>query len=418
MKPTRGLVSCSGVIPACKSLDCVAVFATSSEDLHRLFPICVDFDPADAYARKNSCNNAASHFPAAKPKFTFAVPQASQLKFFGNADYQQLFEKTIAKLESLGGKKQEIDFTPFNDAALLLYQGPWVSERYIACQPLIDEQPEALLDVTRGIISQGKDKTAIDAFQSQYKLNACKQLTDPLLDACDFLLTPTAGTIYTIDETNANPVELNSNIGYYTNYMNLLDYASIAVPAGFTTDGLPFGVTMVANAFSDMHLLSYAQLLQQENGYKLGATEWSLPTCSDTQSADSTHTELVVCGAHMQGLPLNHQLTQRGATLIKACKSAAHYKLLALPGEPPLRPGMIRVQDDGVAIDVEVWRIPTATLGSFLQGIPHPLGLGQVQLEDGSSACGFICESYIEPQSTDISHFGGWRNYLLSQKHT
>ena len=414
MKPTRGLLSCTGVVPACKSLDCVAIFATTTDDLHQLFNICADFDPADAYARKNITINSSTQLPPIKSKFIFAIPQSDQLKFFGNQDYQTLFSETISKLEALGGIKKEIDFTPFNDAALLLYQGPWVSERYIACQPLIDEQPQALLDVTRSIISQGKEKTAVDAFKSQYKLNACKQLTDPLLNACDFLLTPTAGTIYTIDEVNANPVEFNSNIGYYTNYMNLLDYASIAVPAGFTQDGLPFGVTMVANAYSDQRLLSYAQLLQQDNGYKLGATDWNLPVCNTPQIDNTSYTNIVVCGAHMQGLPLNHQLTERGGVLVKTCKSAQQYKLVALPGKLPLRPGMIRVKQNGAAIDIEVWRLPTNTLGSFLQGIPHPLGLGQVTLDDGSLECGFICESYIEEQSTDISNYGGWRQYLQS----
>ena len=418
MKPTRGLLSCSGVVPACKSLDCVAVFATTTDDLQQLFSVCADFDPTDAYARENIAANSSTQLPAVKTEFTFAVPQPSQLKFFGNQEYQALFSKTVSKLESLGGIKKEIDFTAFNDAALLLYQGPWVSERYIACQPLIDDQPETLLDVTRKIISQGKDKTAIDAFQSQYKLHACKQLTDPVLASCDFLLTPTAGTIYTIDEVNANPVELNSNLGYYTNYMNLLDYASISVPAGFTKNGLPFGVTMVANAFNDQTLLAYAQLLQQSNKFKLGARQWPLPVTTIADITDPAFTDLVVCGAHMQGLALNHQLTERGASLIKACKSASSYKLVALAGGPPLRPGMIRVKKGGFAINVEVWRVPTENIGSFLQGIPHPLGLGQVELDDGSTTCGFICESYVEDQSTDISQYGGWREYLACQDKT
>ena len=411
MKPTRGLLSCSGVVPACKSLDCVSLFATTTEDLQQIFSVCSDFDITDAYARVNKSENANVVLPQTRKEFTFAVPKDSQLQFFGNKDYEKLFTRAVAQLESLGGKKKEIDYDPFNDAALLLYQGPWVSERYIACQPLIDEHPEALLEVTRGIISQGRDKTAVDAFQSQYKLSACKHVTDAVLSSCDFLLTPTAGTIYRIDEVNNNPVELNSNLGYYTNYMNLLDYASIAVPADFTDDGLPFGVTLVSNAFCDQHLLAYAQLLQQTKNLTLGSTGWETPVIEPDLSARSEFSHIVVCGAHMSGLSLNHQLTERGAILIKACKSAAHYKLIALPGGPPQRPGMIKVEMDGKAIDVEVWSLPTKQLGSFLQGIPHPLGLGKVELEDGEWETGFICESYIERQSTDISEFGGWRKY-------
>ena len=414
MKPTRGLISCSGVVPACKSLDCVALFATTTVDLEKIFTVCDDFDPNDPYTRKNTKINSRPTLPTVNEQFTFAVPKQAQLKYFGNKEYEKLFSNTIAQLETLGGKKIEIDYNLFNEAALLLYQGPWVSERYIACQPLIDEQPDTLLDVTRGIIEQGRDKTAVDVYQSQYKINACKLKTDEIMSRCDFLLTPTTGTHYRIDEINNNPVELNSNLGYYTNYMNLLDYASIAVPAGLTTTGLPFGVTFVSYALKDKQLLAYAQMLQQDNNLNLGATQWETPSVEQNIINDSEYTNIVVCGAHMENLPLNHQLTDRGASLIKACSSATNYKLVALPGGPPYRPGMLRVEKGGKAIEVEVWSLPIDQLGEFLKNIPHPLGLGMVELDNGKWETGFICESYIEEQATDISHFGGWRQYLES----
>ena len=411
LKPSRGLLSNRGVVPACKSLDCVAIFATTTADLHTLFDLTASYDSQDCYARPNPHTNRQA--PTLPGAFSFAVPRPEQLKFFGNTPYAECFQQAMAHLEQLGGCKQEIDFAPFIDAARLLYEGPWVAERYLACQPLIDDRPEAILDVTRKIIAPGKEKTATQAFNAQYQLQAFKQRTDALLAACDFLLTPTSGTIYTIDDVMHDPIHLNSNLGYYTNYMNLLDYCAIAVPAGFTQKGLPFGVTLVANNFSDKKLLAYAQRIQQALQLKLGATAWDLPLALESEHTSvEDHIHLVVCGAHMSGLPLNPQLLERHATLVKQCRSAPHYQLLALPGGPPQRPGMLRVVQGGHAIEVEVWSMPREHFGSFLAGIPHPLGLGKVELDDGSWETGFICEGYIVNQATDISAFGGWRAYL------
>lgn len=412
LKPSRGLVSNTGVIPACRTLDCVAIFATTADDLQRLFSITANFDPQDSYARKNPAGNAATQTMRIRASFSFAIPKDAQLEFFGNEAYRKSFEDAISQLESLGGQAYEIDFEPFMQAARLLYEGPWVTERYLATQPIIDEQPEALLDVTRGIIIQGKDKLASDLFSAQYKLQACKQITDSLLQDYDFMLTPTAGTHYTLEEVKQAPVQLNSNLGYYTNYMNLLDYASIAVPTGLTEAGMPFGVTLVSSAFADMRLLSFARALHHSKKHKLGTTDWALPEPAEQPAVDETVTQIVVCGAHMQGLPLNHQLTDRGAVLLEQCQSSADYKLIALPGGPPHRPGMLRVNENGKAIDVEVWQLPVDQLGSFLRGIPQPLGLGKVELYDGRWEIGFICEGNIEAESEDISAFGGWRAYL------
>jgi len=410
LKPSRGLLSNSGVVPACQTLDCVAVFATTAQDLYTLFNLMAKHDPKDPYSRQNPVSNQSTKMTSLP--FTFAVPKPEQLEFFGNEQYSLLFTKTITELEKLGGIKKEIDFMAFINAAKLLYEGPWVTERYIACETIIEEQPEALLDVTRKIIESGKDNLATDAFNAQYKLQACKQITDALFAECDFLLTPTAGTTYTIDEVKNDPIQLNSNLGYYTNYMNLLDYASIAMPAGFTSDGMPFGVTFVSTAFSDNKLLAYVNLLQQSLQITLGATKQALPNLIAIEQNSDDMINIVVCGAHMSGLPLNYQLTERDAILFKKCKSSDNYKLFALPGCPPERPGMIRVNQAGKAIAVEVWQMPTENFGSFLVEIPHPLGLGKVELDDGSWQQGFICESYIEAQSIDISDFGGWRNYI------
>jgi len=413
LKPSRGLLSNRGVVPACKSLDCVAIFATTAADLQTLFDITAVYDPKDAHANRHPETNRRVH--AVSAAFSFAVPQPDQLKFFGNTLYEKCFQQAITQLEQVGGRKHEIDFSPFIDAAKLLYEGPWVAERYLACQPLIDDKPQTLLEVTRKIIAAGKDKTAAQAFNAQYQLQAYKKLTDTLLTPYDFILTPTSGTIYTIEDVMHDPVHLNSNLGYYTNYMNLLDYCAIAVPTGFTDKGLPFGITLVANKFADQQLLAYAERIQQALGLNLGVTTWPLPAPAESKIArGDDQINLVVCGAHMSGLPLNPQLLERNATLVKQCKSAPHYQLLALPGGPPQRPGMIRVEEAGQAIEVEVWSIPREHVGSFLAGIPHPLGLGKVELEDGSWETGFICEGYIAQQAQNISAYGGWRAYIKS----
>ncbi len=414
LKPSRGLLSNQGVVPACKSLDCVGLFATTTADLQILFNLTASYDANDAYARINPVTNTKAQ--AAKKAFSFAIPKKEQLEFFGNAAYQHLFQQAVARLEKMGGSKQEIDFAPFINTARLLYEGPWVTERYLACQPLIDERPQALLGVTRRIIASGKDNTAAQAFAADYQRQVYKKQADALLAPVDFMLTPTTGTIYTIDAVLHNPVQLNSNLGYYTNYMNLLDYCSIAVPAGFTDSGLPFGVTLVANTFCDQLLLAYAQQFQQVQALALGATPWVLPVSAADHTVSNACLNLVVCGAHMSGLALNHQLLERKATFVKQCKSAPHYKLLALPGGPPQRPGMIRVGQGGHAIEVEIWNMPYENMGSFLAGIPHPLGLGKVELADGCWETGFICESYIEKQATDISAYGGWRTYSNTVK--
>ncbi len=413
MKPTRGLLSNHGVVPACKTLDCVALFATSTQDIATLLETTGKHDSQDPYSRiQPSVNNSSL---SSLQSFSFAVPRSEQLEFFGNDHYQTIFDQTVLKLEKLGGRKIEIDFSAFLDAAKLLYEGPWVTERYLACKSLLEKQPEAMLDVTRKIIAPGKDNLATDAFRAQYKLHAYKQVTDALLRECDFMLTPTTGTIYTIDQVNQDPIKLNSNLGYYTNYMNLLDYASIAIPAGFTNDGLPFGVTLVSTAFSDEKLLDYASLIQQSLKLPLGATNKELPEMIPQQRTSEHNMKIVVCGAHMSNLPLNSQLTDRQAVMVKQCKSSPHYKLFALPGGPPERPGMIRVDEGGAAIEVEVWEMPVAYFGSFLAGIPHPLGLGKVELDDDSWETGFICESYIQAEAKDISQFGGWRPYVTRE---
>ena len=408
LKPSRGLLSNRGVVPACKTLDCVSIFALTTDDANQVFSVAASFDASDAYARPNSDTNRDNYGVSAKTSFCFAVPQSDQLEFFGNDQAQQCFGKSVNALQALGGECVEIDFSAFLDAAKLLYEGPWVAERRVATESV---DRESLLPVLRDILAVQADASADDLFKAQYRMQGYYQQVQPVLDAFDFIVTPTAGTIYTIAELEANPITLNSNVGYYTNFMNLLDCSAIAVPTGFMETGLPFGITLFSKAFRDTVLLSYANCLQQSLQLALGASSHSMPESEAGAVGVTDSIEVVVCGAHLEGLPLNWQLTERGGELIAKTHSAEHYRLYALAGGPPHRPGLVRDDLNGKAIEVEVWRLPTAQFGSFVAGIPQPLGIGKVELADGRWFSGFICEGYALETANDITEFGGWRAY-------
>lgn len=258
VKPSLGLLSTSGVVPACRTLDCVSIFASNVEDAETAFAIAQGFDVEDAYSRENHKAN-----PLFKTNFTFGVPQVAQLEYFGNGEAPQLFEQAAAKLESMGGKRIEVDFSAFLQTARLLYEGPWVAERYAAIQDFFENNSNAIFPVTRQIIGGATKFSASDAFKAVYKLKALQREAAKVWQSVDLIITPTAGTIYTIEEVIANPIQTNTNLGYYTNFMNLLDLSAIAIPAGFQTNGLPFGVTLFAPCFSDNALLQLAK--QYEN---------------------------------------------------------------------------------------------------------------------------------------------------------
>jgi allophanate hydrolase len=415
-KPTLGLLSMRGVVPACRSLDVMSIFALTAEDGARVGAVAGKFDGADSFARV--AKSPARPGWAGAPSFRVAVPRASQLEFFGNTAYEVLFGESVARLQSLGGQPIEVDIQPLLDAARLLYEGPWVAERYLATQSLLESKPEAMIEVTRRIIQGGAAPSARDAFRAQYRLKELVRLAQPIWDAADVLLLPTAGTHYRIAEETADPIRLNSNLGRYTNFVNLMDLAAVAVPSGFTPAGLPFGVTLIAPAWNDADLLALAARAQRAAATTMGATRLPLPdVVPGTFSPPSPDTvDVMVCGAHMSGLPLNPQLLERRARLVAKTRTAPIYRFYALPGGPPFRPGLVQVSENGASIDVEVWRVPTESFGSFVSGIPAPLGIGKVKLEDGSSVCGFLCESIGVAGAMDISALGGWRQYLASSR--
>jgi allophanate hydrolase len=416
LKPSCGRLPTTGVIPACRTLDVVSIFALTAADAASVLAVAEGEDGIDSFARRMpepgfNFGNAAA--------FRFGVPRAQDLEFHGNVEGLPQFRAAVAMLEALGGTAVEFDLTPFRAVATLLYEGPWVAERYAAIRPFIEAHPEALHPVTRAITEKGIQISAPDTFAALYKLKDLALKTQPLWSDIDFMLTPTASTPYTIAAVEADPIRLNSNLGHYTNFVNLLDLAALAVPTGFMASGMPCGVTMVAPCGKDFALLTLAAKLHAVAVPTVGATGHAphkLGLQPDAKLFPSGQIQVAVCGAHLSGLPLNGQLSARGARLIRAIHSAPDYQLYALPGGPPFRPGMLRVASGGAAIAMEIWEMPASQFGSFVAGIPSPLGIGMVALEDGTGVQGFVCESIATVGAEDITHHGGWRAFLASKK--
>jgi allophanate hydrolase len=404
LKPSRGLLSTLGVVPACRSLDCVSIFAKTCHDAHTVWQAARGFDPLDPSSRVPSPGQDAAAWLGGP--FRFGVPSDSQLEFFGDGEAACLYRKTVADLEELGGEKVEIDFSLFRAAADLLYSGPWVAERLAAIRPFMDAHADQMNPVVRQIISGGTRYSAVDAFEADYKLRDLRRATEAEWKRMDVLVLPTTGSIYTHAEVEADPVRLNTNLGYYTNFVNLLDLAAVAVPAGLRTNGLPFGVSFIGPAFSDEALLAIADLYHR--------TQTAVPDPPvELERCPPGCVPLAVVGAHLTGQQLNWQLTERGARRIKSCRTAHGYRLYALERSVPPKPGLVRDESfEGPGIEVEVWAMPDDRLGSFVAAIPPPLGIGNATLETGEVVKCFICEPYAVAGAHEITRFGGWRGYL------
>lgn len=416
LKPSCGRLSASGVVPACRTLDTISVFALTAADAARVLAVAEGEDANDPYSR--AMPPAGYNFGAAA-SFRFGVPRDEDLEFHGNAEGPALFARAVAQLQALGGTPVAVDLRPFRAVATLLYEGPWVAERYAAIRAFIEKQPQSLHPVTRAITEKGIQISAPDTFEALYKLKSLEKQTRGVWDGIDFLLTPTASNAYTIAAVEADPIRLNSNLGHYTNFVNLLDLSAVAVPTGLMQMGIPFGVTLVARSGQDLPLLTLAARLHAQTLPTVGATEHAPHLTAGAPDATlfpSGQVQVAVCGAHLSGLPLNGQLTQRGARLVRTVYSAPNYRFYLLPGSGVMRPGMVRVEEGGAAIEMEVWELPAQAFGSFVAGIPAPLGIGTVQLDDGSGVLGFVCEAYAAAQARDITHHGGWRAFLAAQK--
>ncbi len=409
LKPTLGAVSARGVVPACRTLDTVSVFALTVEDAFRVFRLTSVYDAGDAYARPVP----APPLGRPSPHFTVGVPTPATRDFRGDAAQAASFEAALSLIEAEGGDIVELDFSPFYAVADRLYSGAWVAERYTVVEHLLKADPEAVFPVTRTVISSAERFTAADAFRDFYGVAELKRQIEPIIASVDMLGVPSIPAFYTVADLQKDPIGPNNSLGTYTNFVNLLDLCAIAVPVAARLDGRPGSVTLIAPAGRDAVIAALAGRLHEASGASLGATGWKLPPCSSTDESAEEEIRLVVAGAHMSGLPLNGELTKLGARFLRACKTADNYRLYSLSGGPPYRPGLMR-DDSGSALDVEVWAVPSDKIGLFLSGIPAPLGLGTVVLEDGSSEKGFICEAAGLEGARDITEYGGWRAFLQS----
>lgn len=408
LKPTRGWLSTAGVVPACRTLDCVSVFALTVADAWQIANIAGGYDPADPYSRADVL--APSSLPAI---LHLAYP--AQLDFKGDAEAERCFNDALDGLRAMGAQLTAIDFTAFRTLAALLYEGPWVAERYTVIEQLLQREPSAVHPVVRQIVESAGNFSACDAFRSEYRrADLARQITQTLGEF-DALVVPTTPSIFTREQLREAPIALNSRLGEFTNFTNLADLSALAVPAGWRGDGLPVGITFIANAGRDETLARIAQEWQSQSGLSLGATGRALPEQVDiealpTGSSGEDSISLAVVGAHLTGMPLNHQLTSRHARLLETTRTQSCYRLYALAGTVPPKPGLVRAAA-GQAIDVEVWSLSPAAFASFVAEVPAPLGIGTLELADGRQVKGFICEPCALDGATDITEFGGWRAY-------
>ncbi len=412
IKPTPGLVPNTGVVPACKSVDCVTVFAATVGDGVAVRKVLQGFDRSDAFSRH------PREVSLPTDRLRIGVLGETEREFFGDREVERLYDQAIERAKALGADIVTFDYAPFRQAAELLYNGPWVAERLAAVEAFLATNADDFDPTVRSIIEGARGKTAVDAFNGQYRLAQLKQATEEEWAKVDILLLPTSPTTHKVEEMLANPVELNGRFGRYTNFVNLLDCAAIAIPAGFdSADHLPAGVTLVGRAFTDDALALVADALHRSAPCGMGKDKSAALPQSPAIEAAPAGIPIVVVGAHLTGMPLNHELTTLGGRLVKTCRTAGDYRLFALSGTVPAKPGLIREPGfAGNGLEVEVWMLPADGFGRFVQKIPAPLGIGKISLDDGASISGFLCEAHAVANAVEVTSHGGWRAYIDSLK--
>ncbi len=408
LKPSLGVVSTAGVVPACRTLDCVSVFALTVDDAWTAFATMAGPDIADPYTR-----NRPAGVLGPSPNLRIGVPIRGERVFFGDQVSAAQFEAAIERFAKLGAAIAEIDIEPFYETARLLYEGPWVAERYHVVRKLIASSPESMHPVTREITLDGARPTAADAFAAFYKLEDLRRVRDYVFRQIDVLLVPTMPTVYTVDQVLADPIQLNSRLGTYTNFVNLLDLSGLALPASMRPDGIPFGITILAPGGQDALLASLGRVFHAHTGLPMGATGKTQPPLAPLPIvAQAGEIAIAVVGAHMSGMALNGELKSFGGRFLECAETAPDYRLYALNGKPPARPGLLRVSQRGTSIALEIWALPAVGFGRFVAAVPSPLSIGTLTLADGRTVKGFLAESDGANGTRDISEFGGWRNFM------
>jgi allophanate hydrolase len=413
IKPTLGALSATGVVPACRTLDTISIFALNVADAFAVYQIAFGYDPADFGARVLA-PPLLSGFPAA---LRLGTPRRDQRAYFGDAEAETAFERDLSAIDKLGASLVEFDMAPFAAIARLLYDGPWIAERYAATMPLIERNPAAMHPVTRAIIESARKFDAVSAFKAGYELAGLKRQARTALAGFDAMIVPTVPRPYTIADVEADPFRLNANLGTYTNFVNLLDLSAIAVPSGVRADGLPSSVTLIGPAGADGYLAGIASRIHARSGAPMGATGLAAPLDrSLSVRARSDRIEIAVVGAHLSGLPLNRELVELGGIFIRSVETTSDYRFYVLPEASPAKPGLLRVAEgNGARINAEIWALDPAGFGVFVNNIPSPLSIGTIRFADGSSAKGFVVEAEAVRNAQEISNLGGWRAYLGSR---
>ena len=406
LKPTKGWFSSYGLVPACRTIDVISIFALTVDDAWSVAQIMQGYDEKDEYSRQHPAN-VATQFSKGK----IAIP--AQLEFYGDAESETAFERAVERVKDLGYQVEAMDFSAFNQLASALYNKAWVAERSSAVAKHVS--PEQAHPVIASIIAQADQFSAVDLIEAEYERAQLARKIQLKLSDFDALMVPTAPTIYTIAEVEADPIVKNSHMGTYTNFVNFADLSALALPNVIREDGLPSGVTFIAPVWMDQALANFGQIWQQTTNLPLGTSNQSYAVSTQMSSAHAV--KLAVVGAHLSGMPLNFQITTRGGTLVQKTKTAPHYQLYALKNTTPPKPGL-QYLHKGQSIEVEVWEIPFANFGQIVAEVPAPLGIGNLQLADGSWVKGFICEGYALEDATNISHFGGWRAFIQSKQQT
>ena len=409
LKPSLGMISTAGVVPACRTLDCVSIFSLTVDDAVTALAAMTGPDGADPFSRDQPLGEITEQ----PTNLRLGIPRSGQLIFFGDKAQDAAYRDALKRLASLGATLVEFDMEPFYETARLLYEGPWVAERYLVIRNLLASSPDAIHPVTREIIAPGARLTAAETFSALYRLQGVRKIAERILSNFDAMVLPTAPTIYTTAQVLADPLLLNSRLGTYTNFVNLLDLCGLALPASFRPDGLPFGITLLAPAGRDALLASIGRVFHADTRLTVGANNIAQPPLAALpESVGGDDIAIAVVGAHLSGMALNGELKTLAGRLVETTMTAPDYKLYALDTMPP-KPGMLRVEaGSGTGVELEIWALSAAAFGEFVAAIPPPLSIGTIRLADGRNVKGFLVEPAALDGARDISAFGGWRAFM------
>ncbi|MGG4481942.1 allophanate hydrolase [Paenibacillus illinoisensis] len=383
-KPAVGAWPSTGLVPACRSIDCITVFTHELEDAVSVDRIVRGPHAEDAFSKTRPLGptRAPAKWLLPKGELTFFGPFAEAYETAWQAAKQALLQS--------GVYVDEVDISMLQEAAALLYEGPLVAERWADLEMFAQQHPGALFPVTEKVLrTGGKDTfTAAALFRAQHRLAEIRRSTAEWLHNA-VLVLPTCGGTWTREQVQQDPIQTNSHMGLYTNHCNLLDLSAIAVPAGKAAEDLPFGITLFTLPEQEASMVEAARIFEPHHNRLLVA----------------------VCGLHMRGMSLEPQMTGLGAFFVEETRTAPEYRLYKL-NTSPAKPGLVHTLEEGTSIDLELWSMPLSSFGSFTAAIPAPLGIGKIMLQDGRVVSGFICEASAAQNAVDMSHLGGWRNIV------